>query len=104
MLLRSIEPGQYTSAALRTLCAQHGILRSMGRTGVCWDNALAESFFVTYKVELIDGQSWPTRARARSATVHWLEAVYNRQRRHSAIDMLSPINYEKRCWNLRTAA
>jgi transposase InsO family protein len=76
----------------------------MGKTGVCWDNALAESFFATYKLELIDRQSWPTRARTRTATIHWLEAVYNRQRRHSAIDMMSPVAYEEKFWNRRAAA
>jgi transposase InsO family protein len=49
-------------------------------------------------------RSWPTRARARTATVHWLEAVYNRQRRHSAIDVLSPVDYEDHFWNRRAAA
>ena len=77
--------------------------KSMGKTGVCWD-ALAESFFATYKLELIEPATWPTRARARTATVHWLEAVYNRQRRHSAIDMQSPVDYEERYWDRRTAA
>jgi putative transposase len=76
----------------------------MGNTGVCWDNALAESFFATYKLELIELASWPTRARARTATVHWLEAIYNRRRRHSAIDMLSPVDYEERYWDHRAAA
>jgi putative transposase len=95
---------QYTSAEFRDLCDVHGVQQSMGRTGVCWDNALAESFFATYKLELIEPTSWPTRARARTATVHWLEAVYNRRRRHSAIDMLSPIDYEERYWDRRAAA
>ena len=95
---------QYTSAEFRDLCDAHGVLQSMGRTGVCWDNALAESFFATYKLELIDLASWPTRARARSASVHWLEAIYNRRRRHSAIDMLSPVDYEERYWDRRAAA
>jgi len=95
---------QYTSAEFRALCDAHGAQQSMGKTGVCWDNALAESFFATYKLELIEPESWPTRARARTATVHWLEAVYNRQRRHSAIDMLSPVDYEERYWDRRAAA
>ena len=69
----------------------------MGKTGVCWDNALAESFFATYKLELIEPTTWPTRARARMATVH-------RQRRHSAIDMQSPVEYEERYWDRRAAA
>ena len=81
-----------------------GVQQSMGKTGVCWDNALAESFFATYKLELIEPATWPTRARARTATVHWLEAVYNRQRRHSAIDMQSPVEYEERYWDRRAAA
>ena len=95
---------QYTSAEFRALCDAHGVQQSMGKTGVCWDNALAESFFATYKLELIEPESWPTRTRARTATVHWLEAVYNRQRRHSAIDMLSPVDYEERYWDRRAAA
>jgi transposase InsO family protein len=76
----------------------------MGRTGVCWDNALAESFFATDKLELIERRSWATRTAARTATVRWIEAIYNRQRRHSAIDMLSPVDYEDRYWNRRKAA
>src|SRR5262249_37045168 len=68
VLRRPVEFTQYTSAEFRDLCDAHGVLQSMGRTGVCWDNALAESFFATYKLELIDLASWPTRARARSAS------------------------------------
>jgi antitoxin component of MazEF toxin-antitoxin module len=55
-------------------------------------------------LELIDPAIWPTRARARTATVHWLEAIYNRRRRHSAIDVLSPVDYEERYWDRRAAA
>lgn len=95
---------QYRAAECHALCEAHGIKQSMGKTGVCWDNALAESFFATYKLELIHRRSWPTRLRTRTATVHWIEAVYNRQRRHSAIDMLSPVAYEDRYWNRRAAA
>ena len=47
---------------------------------------------------------WPTRRGVRTATVHWIEATYNRQRRHSGIDMQSPINYEHRYWDRREAA
>jgi len=95
---------QYTAAEFRDLCDAHGVQQSMGKTGVCWDNALAESFFATYKLELIEPATWPTRARARTATVHWLEAIYNRRRRHSAIDMLSPVDYEERYRDRRAAA
>jgi len=104
VIFHSDRGSQYTSAEFRALCEAHGVQQSMGRTGVCWDNALAESFLATYKLELIELASWPTRARARTATVHWIEAVYNRQRRHSAIDMLSPVDYEGRYWHRRAAA
>ncbi|MFN8545527.1 MAG: IS3 family transposase [Candidatus Binatia bacterium] len=99
VIFHSDRASQYTSAEFRALAERHGVKQSMGKTGVCWDNALAESFFATYKLELIEPRSWPTRARTRTATVHWIEAVYNRQRRHSAIDMLSPVDYEDRYWN-----
>ena len=104
VIFHSDRGSQYTSAEFLALCDAHGVKQSMGKTGVCWDNALAESFFATYKLELIEPRSWPTRARTRTATVHWIEAVYNRQRRHSAIDMMSPIDYEDRYWNRRAAA
>ncbi len=104
VIFHSDRGSQYTTAEFRALCDVHGVKQSMGKTGVCWHNALAESFFATYKLELIDPATWPTRARARSATVHWVEAVYNRQRRHSAIHMLSPVDYEERYWDRRAAA
>jgi transposase InsO family protein len=104
VIFHSDRGSQYTSAEFRALCDAHGVRQSMGKTGVCWDNALAESFFATYKLELIELRAWPTRARTRTATVHWIEAVYNRQRRHSAIDMMSPVDYEDRYWNRRAAA
>ena len=104
VIFHSDRGSQYPSAEFGALCDAHGVQQSMGKTGVCWDNAMAESFFATYKLELIELASWPTPARARTATVHWIEAVYNRQRRHSAIDMLSPVNYEDVYWNRRAAA
>jgi putative transposase len=104
VIFHSDRGSQYTAAEYRALCKTLGVTQSMGKTGVCWDNALAESFFATYKLELIERQSWPTRARTRTATIHWLEAIYNRQRRHSAIDMLSPVAYEEQFWNRRAAA
>ena len=65
---------------------------------------MAESFFATYNLELIALRSWAKRSHARTATVHWIEAVYNRQRRHSFIDMMSPVNYENKFWDRRAAA
>jgi len=104
VIFHSDRGSQYTSSEFGNHCDTHGVQQSMGKTGVCWDNALAESFFATYKLELIWLRSWPTRARARTATVHWIEAVYNRCRRHSSIDMRSPVDYENKFWNRRAAA
>jgi len=72
---------QYTSGALRKVAGDHGVLLSVGRTGVCWDNALAESFFATLKNELIYRRPWPTQAGVRGAVITWIEGRYNRTRR-----------------------
>jgi transposase InsO family protein len=64
----------------------------------------AAAAVATLTLELINLTLWPTRARVRAATVHWLEAIYNRRRRRSAIDMLSPVAYEERYWDRRAAA
>ena len=66
---------------------------SLGRTGQCWDNALAESFFGSLKGELIDLHSWPTRAGARRAIVEYI-GWYNGTRLHSTLGYLSPAEYE----------
>jgi transposase InsO family protein len=76
----------------------------MGRVADCFDNALAESFFATLKGELLYMRSWPTHGETRSAIVHWIEAVYNRRRRHSSIGMLAPVVYEERHQVQRNAA
>jgi putative transposase len=69
----------------------------MSRTGNCWDNAVAESFFATLKRELVDRpdrEAWPTRAAARQAIFDYIEVFYNRRRRHSTLRYLSPVAYE----------
>jgi transposase InsO family protein len=70
VIFHSDRGSPYTAAEFGALCDAHGVQQSMGKTGVCWDNAMAESFFATYKLELIEPATWPTRARTRSATVH----------------------------------
>ena len=72
-----------------------GLLGSMGSIGDCFDNALAESFFSSLQVELLDRQSWATRQQLANAIFEWIEAWYNPRRRHSALDYLSPIDYER---------
>src|ERR1700751_588108 len=68
---------------------------SMGSRGDAYDNAVAETFFATLKKELVHRRSWPTRLALQSARFEYIEAFYNRQRRHSTLNMLSPANYEQ---------
>jgi transposase InsO family protein len=85
---------QYTSAQYAQLARTHGVRLSVGRTGVCWDNAVAESFFATIKSELLNRRSWPTKAQAHQAIFDWIEGWYNTRRRHSSLGYLSPATYE----------
>jgi transposase InsO family protein len=85
---------QYTSEEFASLCEAHGIAQSMSRPGNAWDNAVAESFFASLKNELIYRGIWSTRAEARRAVFEYIEVFFNRQRRHSALNYLSPAAYE----------
>ena len=84
---------QYTSAAYAALADECEVTLSVGRTGQCWDNALAESFFSSLKAELVDTRAWPTRAGARRAVVEYI-AWYNGTRLHSSLGYQSPADYE----------
>ena len=86
---------QYTAAAYQEALAARGLVCSMSRSGDCLDNAMAESFFATFKAELVADQQWPTRAAARTAIFEWLEVFYNRQRCHSALAYRSPVAHEE---------
>jgi putative transposase len=88
----------YTSEDYQSLLQQEGMLASMSRTADCYDNAAMESFFHSFKGECIDGQSFQTRAQARSGTFDYLETFYNRIRRHSTLQYLSPLIYEQLMW------
>ena len=96
VLRRLLEPKQYTSIAFGRRCREAGISLSMGSTGDCFDNAMAESFFASLETELIDRTSFRTRAEARLAVFDYIEAFYNTQRRHSALGYLSPAEFERR--------
>jgi putative transposase len=85
---------EYTSAACIAACRRLGLRRSMGRTGSCLDNAVAESFFATLKVELVDRHHYRTRAQARASVFGWI-AWYNRRRLHSTNHYLPPIEWEQ---------
>jgi putative transposase len=95
---------QYTSAQLARFAREHNLVRSVGRTAVCWDNAQAESFWATLKVEYYDRYLWSTKAAAKLAVGDWIERVYNRRRRHSAIAMMSPVDFEDRLTQTAQAA
>ena len=96
MLHHSDRGSQYASQEYQQLLAAHGILSSMSRSGNCWDNVVAESFFATLKIELVYQTQWRTRHEASSALFEYIELFYNRQRRHSALGYLCPIEFEQR--------
>ena len=81
---------QYTSAEFALFCKDNQVRASVGRTGVCWDNAAAESFFASLKNEMYHRQSFATRARARFAVADYIEVFYNRQRLHSTLGYRTP--------------
>lgn len=85
---------QFTSNQLYRVCQELGINQSMGRTGVCFDNAMAESFWSTLKNEFYDRRKWATRNEARREVARWIEVFYNRRRRHSSIGYQSPVDFE----------
>ena len=85
-----IELGQYVSLAFGRAARDAGIAVSMGSRGDAYDNAVAETFFATLKKGLVNRRSWPSRLELQSAVFEYIEAFYNRQRRHSTLGMLSP--------------
>ena len=95
LLHHSDRGSQYASHDYQQLLAVHGIQSSMSRKGNCWDNAVAESFFATLKVELVYQRQWSTRTQARSELFEYIELFYNRQRRHSALGYLCPTEFER---------
>jgi putative transposase len=85
---------QYTSKEFADFCTNNGVRRSMGRRATCFDNAVSESFFATYKKELIHTRPWHNHAELRQHTFLWIEGYYNRRRRHSTLNYLTPTEYE----------
>jgi putative transposase len=80
----------YTSLEYGAVCTVYQIRQSMGRRGVCYDNAGAESFFATIKRELIDRYYWDNPAVLRVHLFNWIETWYNQKRKHTSISMRSP--------------
>jgi transposase InsO family protein len=95
LLHHSDRGSQYASAEYRAVLAGHGMERSMSGVGSCWDNAVAESFFATLKVELDHDGAGRTRAEAHRAVFDYIELFYNGERRHSTLGYLSPSAFER---------
>lgn len=100
---RTIEPGlifhsdrgkQYIDVRLRKIFADRGIVQSMSSTGNCYDNAMAESFFATFKKGHLFWEVFETKEEARRKIVEYLEVFYNCVRRHSSLGHKSPVAYE----------
>ena len=87
---------QYTSLLFGSRLRDAGILGSMGSVGDALDNALAESFFAALQTELLDRNSWTRRDQLRSAIFEYIEAFYNRRRRHSTLGYHSPVEFERK--------
>ena len=95
VLRRPIESAQYTSWAFTRRAKESGLLPSMGSIGDCYDNAMMESFWGRMQTELLDRRRWRTRLELANAIFEYLEIFHNRQRRHSSLGMLTPIEYER---------
>ena len=89
-IFHSDRGSQYTSTDFANYLSEHDMRGSMGRTGVCWDNAMAESFFASLKNEFVYRTAFPTRRKAIDSIAHWIEIRYNRKRLHSGIGYRTP--------------
>ena len=94
LLFHSDRGVQYASTDYRAALTQAGLVASMSRKGNCYDNAAMESFWSTLKLELVYRRDFQTRAHARSEIFDYIEVFYNRQRSHSALNYLSPVDFE----------
>ena len=94
MLRRPFEFTQYASREYQELLARHALLSSMSRRANCYDNAAMESFWSTLKHELIYRTNFRTRDEARNAIFEFIEVFYNRNRLHSSLNYLSPVDFE----------
>ena len=94
MLLRPVEPGQFTSWAFGEKIRSAGLLPSFGTVGDGLVNAMMESFWSSMQIELLNRKKWKTRTELANAIFDYIEIFHNRQRRHSALEYKTPIEYE----------
>ena len=95
-VIHSDQGTQFTSWTFTRRAHDSGLLPSMGAIGTCFDNAMMESFWSRVQVELLDRQRWSTRLELATALFEYLEIFHNRQRRHSSLAMLTPLEFEAR--------
>jgi putative transposase len=95
LVAHSDRGSQYASEHYQRALAGHGIVCSMSRRASCWDDAPMESFFATLKKELVHDEDYATREEARASLFEFIEAFYNRVRRHSSLGYMSPAAYER---------
>lgn len=95
LIHHSDQGSQYVALAFGQEARDARIAQSMGSKGDCYDNAVAESFFATFKKERVHRQPWPTRGEVRTATFEYVGSWYNRRRRHSTLDYLSLLEFEE---------
>ncbi len=96
LMHHSDQGSQYASEDFQRMLAEHGITCSMSRKGDCWDNAAMESFFSTMKIERVYRKRYQTREEARADIFDYIERFYNPKRRHSTLNGISPVEFEKR--------
>jgi len=94
LIFHSDRGSQYASQRLRNILKENNITQSMSSKGNCYDNAPTESFFSTLKRELVYRQNFKTRDEAKQSLFEYIEIFYNRQRSHSSLGYLSPLQFE----------
>jgi transposase InsO family protein len=103
-IFHSDRGSNYTSYEFATTLANKDIRQSVGRTGICWDNAMAESFFSALKNEWTNRMTFTTRTQARQEVVRYIEGFYNRRRLHSSLDYQTPLEVHSEYLNRQLAA
>ncbi len=96
VIVHSDQGSTYASGDYQQKLRDHALISSMSRKGECLDNAVAESFFGTLKTEWVDHEDYRTKAVAKQSIFEYIEVFYNRQRRHSYLGYISPVEYERK--------
>jgi hypothetical protein len=104
VLRRPVDSSQFTSYEFAATLNDMGMRQSVGRTGICWDNAMAESFFGALKNEWTNRMTFATRAQARQQVVKYIEGFYNRRRLHSGLGYQTPLEVHNEYLNRQLAA